>query len=371
MIDRRLIAHPMQEALEAKILDQIGAAIVYVDRHLRIRYMNSAAEMLFGVSARRTTGEYVQILLPDSQEFCQRLELALHDGNSYSVRALHLPLGPDHEIIVDGLVTPVRDTPGAPGLVIEMLQVDRHLRLSREEGLLAQQQASRAVVRGLAHEIKNPLGGLRGAAQLLERELDSAELKEYTQIIMSEADRLQTLVDAILGPNRLPCKQEINIHEAVERVRMLVEAEEHSGVAIRTDYDPSLPNLIADRDQLIQALLNVVRNALQAVEEQANRGELAEIVLRTRSQRQLTIGARHHKLVIRIDVIDNGPGILPDLREHIFYPMVTGRPTGSGLGLSIAQDLISSHGGIIEFDSRPGLTQFTLLLPLEPLPNEC
>ena len=356
--------------LEALLLDQLNTAVLYLDDQLQVQYMNSAAEVLLGISVSRTYGIKINELLPEAVLFSRKLEDALRQENPYMERELRLPVTDANEIILDYVVTPVREENHCVGLLIELHQLDRQLRMTREENLLAQQQASRAVIRGLAHEIKNPLGGLRGAAQLLEHELADPDLLEYTQIIMNEADRLQNLVDAMLGPNRPPRKEDINIHQIVEHVRALVEAEGHPGIVIMPDYDPSLPTLIADPDQLIQALLNVVRNAVQALTEQARHGEPARIQLRTRSQRQLTIGMRLHKLVIRLDVLDNGPGIPPELIEHVFYPMITSRPDGTGLGLSIAQDLIARHGGLIECQSRPGYTRFTLFLPLEPISHE-
>jgi two-component system nitrogen regulation sensor histidine kinase GlnL len=215
------------------------------------------------------------------------------------------------------------------------------------------------MVRGLAHEIKNPLGGLRGAAQLLERELDSEELKEYTRIIIGEADRLRQLVNRMLGPNSRPNRSLVNIHHVLEHVRSLVKAEADSRLVVTRDYDPSIPELEADRDLLIQAVLNVVRNAVQAI------SACGEIILRTRAQRQFTIGHSRHRLVLRVDVIDNGPGIAPNISETVFFPMVTGRPDGTGLGLSIAQSLVNLHNGVIECESKPGRTQFTILLPME------
>lgn len=228
--------------------------------------------------------------------------------------------------------------------------------------LLQQQSATRALLRGLAHEVKNPLGGLRGAAQLLENELDDEELKEYTRIIIGEADRLQNLVDRMLGPNSLPRIREINIHEVLEHVRSLVGVEAPPDVHLVTDYDPSIPPVAGDRDQLIQVVLNLVRNAVHAV------GDTGTITLRTRVQRQYTIGQTRHKLVASIDVIDDGPGIPEEIREKVFFPMVSGKAEGTGLGLSIAQSLINQHGGLIEYESRPGRTQFTILLPVEPVP---
>ncbi|TPW11075.1 MAG: two-component system NtrC family nitrogen regulation sensor histidine kinase GlnL, partial [Halothiobacillaceae bacterium] len=210
-----------------------------------------------------------------------------------------------------------------------------------------------------AHEINNPLGGLRGAAQLLEKELNDVELKEYTDVIIGEADRLQKLLAKLLGPNTRPQKRYTNIHKILEHVRTLVSAEGCSSIHIIRDYDPSLPELLIDPDQLIQAVLNIVRNAVQALDG------AGEIIFRTRPQRQMTIGTKRHRLVLVIDIIDNGPGIAPEMAETIFYPMVTGRAEGTGLGLSIAQAMINQHQGLIECSSRPGRTKFTLLIPLE------
>jgi two-component system nitrogen regulation sensor histidine kinase GlnL len=240
---------------------------------------------------------------------------------------------------------------------LEIVQVDRHLRIAHEEHLLTQQRAARDLMRGMAHEIKNPLGGLRGAAQLLEGELEQPELHEYTRVIIGEADRLRNLVDRMLGPNNVPANRTINIHQVMEQVRSLVDAECYPHLELKREYDPSIPDLQADSELLVQALLNLVRNAAQA--------GATTIILRSRTQRQFTIGHIRHKLVIRIDIIDNGPGIPAELQSKIFYPMVTGRPEGTGLGLSIAQSLINQHHGIIEFTSEPTNTVFTVFLPLE------
>ena len=240
-----------------------------------------------------------------------------------------------------------------------MVRIDRQIRITREEQLLQQQSATRALLRGLAHEVKNPLGGLRGAAQLLENELGDEELKEYTQIIIGEADRLQNLVDRMLGPNSLPRISQVNIHEVLEHVRNLVSVEAPQDVELVPDYDPSIPPISGDRDQLVQVILNIVRNAVHAV------GHHGAIHLRSRVQRQYTIGQTRHKLVASVEVIDDGPGIADDIKEKIFFPMVSGKPEGTGLGLSIAQSLINQHGGLIECDSRPGQTKFTILLPVD------
>jgi len=232
------------------------------------------------------------------------------------------------------------------------------LRISREENQLAQQEATQKILRGLAHEVKNPLGGLRGAAQLLERQLDSEDLKEYTRVIIDEADRLQKLVNRILGPNNLPNKRSINIHHVLEHIRSLLMAEGEQHTDIQRDYDPSIPDLAADSDQLIQALLNIARNACQALDDEGS------ITFRTRIERKYTIGKHRHDLVARVEIIDNGPGIPADMQDKIFFPMVTGRAEGTGLGLSITQSLIQQHDGLIEVNSVPGRTVFTVLLPI-------
>ncbi len=337
------------------ILEHLTRAVVVLDGQTRVQRLNAAAESLFQVSSRQAVGDALMQLFPGLTVLDEAIAQALEQGASYTEREMRVLLGPTRTITVDCAITPMAQD----RLLLEFEQIDRHLRISRENRLIAQNQAIRELVRGLAHEIKNPLGGLRGAAQLLESELQGADQREYTQIIISEADRLRTLVNGLLGPDTRLEKTPTNIHEVLERVRHLATAEAPAGVTIVRDYDPSIPALPAVGDQLIQALLNVVRNALQAV------GEHGQITLRTRSQRRFTIGHQQHRLVARIDVIDNGPGIPPALQDQIFYPMVTGRAEGSGIGLPIAQTLVSQHGGLIECSSEPGLTVFTVWLPLE------
>lgn len=345
--------------LPLPVLEHLATAVLVIGAELQVLYLNPAGEMLFQLSLKRARGLTVRDLVLNDDGYIDTLEHALHTNHPYSERERTLLLSLDRAVTVDCTMTPLNE-PGQPtALLIELVSIDRQLRITREEQLISQQSATRALVRGMAHEIKNPLGGLRGAAQLLERELPNEDLKEYTKIIIGEADRLRNLVDRMLGPNNLPKRQEVNIHEVLERVRHLVSAEASEAVNIMTDYDPSIPALIADRDQLIQVVLNIVGNALQAVGEQGN------ITLRSRVQRQFTIGQIRHKLVASIQVIDDGPGITADVQEQIFYPMVSGRDKGSGLGLSIAQTLINQHGGVIEYSSKPGNTVFTLLIPLE------
>ena len=348
----------LHSAVHRRIIENLHTAVLLLDSSLRLEFMNPAGEMLFAVSAARFIGHPAQEVLID-RELSMALEQVLVSGSPITERELVLNLGYRPKVTVDLTAIPLADSEGREGLLVEMKQVDRQLRITREEGLLAQSHATRALVRGLAHEIKNPLGGLRGAAQLLERELNNEELKEYTSIIISEADRLQELMNRMLGPNALPRKRQLNIHEVVERVRQVVNAELADKVTIHRDYDPSIPDVYADPDQLIQAMMNLVRNAAQAV------GERGEIIMRTRTLRQYTIGHTLHKLVARIDIIDDGPGISTEMRESLFLPMVTGRADGTGLGLPIAQSLINLNDGLIEWESRPGHTVFTILLPIE------
>ncbi len=343
-----------------RLLDSQTTAVLVFDGAFRLSDINPAGEMLIGHSGRQYLGCPVQELFEAAGVLPERLARALEAASSYTEHELVLRLRSGKRITVDCVITPLVEPGRQPELLVELQQIDRHLRISREEALLEQHQATRQLVRGLAHEIKNPLGGLRGAAQLLARELEREDLREYTRIIIEEADRLRELVNRMLGPNNAPRKERINIHQVVERVASLIEAEGHDGLALQRDYDPSIPELHADPALLIQALLNVARNAVEALD---GRGR---ITLRTRALRQFTIGSRRHRLVASVEIIDDGPGIPEDMKDSLFYPMVTGRAEGTGLGLSIAQSLVNLHDGLIECESEPGETRFTVLLPLEP-----
>lgn len=350
----------MQQAsasLHQRILDHLADAVLLFGMDRKLRYTNIAGEMLFALSARQLLGLHVHELFSDGAVE-RDMGGALQSGVSITQHNVELRR-PKPSVTVNLTIVPFFDHDRADGVLLYVQQVDRQLRISMEEQLLAQQNAARMVLRGLAHEVKNPLGGLRGAAQLLERELHDPELKEYTRIIMEESDRLQSLVDRMLGPNTPPRKSLLNIHKVLERVRQLVQVEAPSGVVIQRDYDPSIPDLHGDADQLIQAILNIVRNAAQAV------GEQGHITLRTRIHRQVTIGHQRNRLAVKVDIIDDGPGIPPELLNQVFYPMVTGRAEGTGLGLSIAQSLINRHGGLVECASEPGRTVFSVFLPLE------
>lgn len=339
-------------------------SLLVLDHNLHLVYMNSAAEMLFAHSFRQAKGIAFRDLAHPPDKLLVSMRSSLDNGHPFTERELCFTVSSGQIIKVDCTVTWVAHPDSPPQLLVELEQIDRQLRINREENLLAQQDTSRALVRNLAHEVKNPLGGLRGAAQLLEREFSDDSLKEYTRIIIREADRLRNLVDRMLGPTRPPTYEQLNIHEILEQVRRLVLAETGNTLEIRQDYDPSIPNVRGDYDQLIQAVLNIVQNAVHALNGKGL------IILRTRIQRQQTIGHTRHKLLARLDIVDNGPGIPHSLQEQIFYPMISGQETGTGLGLSIAQLIVNQHGGLIEFSSQPGATTFTLLLPLEWLPGE-
>ena len=343
------------------ILDNISTGIIALDDDLRVIALNAAGQALLETSEHRCIGAHARQLLLQPETWLDSLDQVLASNSPMARRGMPLILLSGQEIHVDLMITPISGSPCGITLVVEMQPVDRLLKISREEGLMHAQETTRAVIRGLAHEIKNPLGGVRGAAQLLARELPDESLAEYTRVIIREADRLRDLVDRLLGPNQQLDRQPLNIHEVLEHVRNLITAESGNRAVILRDYDPSLPEFPADRAQLIQAVLNIVRNALQAAEHT----EQCEITLRTRSQRQFTVGTQRHRLVCRVDIIDNGPGIAEDMVHAIFAPMVTGRADGTGLGLSIAQAIINRHGGLLECESCPGKTQFTIYLPME------
>ena len=349
-----------------RLLDNLTTAVLLVDDHLCVSYINPSAEMLLAVSRVKAVGHPLENIFIDSVrgDIMEKMANTLRTTHPFTKREAHLRVG-TADIVVDYTVAALLSPKEPPALLIEMQQIDRLLRISREESILANHQITKQLVRGVAHEIKNPLGGIRGAAQLLGRALPDNNLREYTSIIIEEADRLRNLADRMLGPRKLPDLQAVNIHECLERVRSLILVEAEGDVSVIRDYDLSLPELTADPDQLIQAILNITGNALQALRENPKQTQPPHIILRTRAQRQFTIGAVRHRLVLRLDIIDNGPGIPPSLIDSIFYPMVTGRASGSGLGLSISQDIIHLYHGLIECESRVGQTVFSIFLPLE------
>jgi two-component system nitrogen regulation sensor histidine kinase GlnL len=335
----------------------LSAAVLLLDERLHVTYANPAAETLFAHGLKHLLGVPFDRAVPGSGTLAERLRQALATQTGFKDNDLLLDVGGE-SVHLHCAASPVEA--GEARLLIEFRELEQQLRIAREERLLEQQQANRELVRNLAHEIKNPLGGIRGAAQLLERELDDPELREFTQVIVKEADRLQSLMGRLLSPARVPQIEPVNIHEILERVRMLLEAEFPGTLAVERDYDTSLPEIAGDKESLIQAVLNVARNAAQATSGQG------EVRFVTRVARQVTIARRRHRLAIAISVEDDGPGVSPDIAELIFYPMVTGREGGTGLGLSLAQNFVNRHHGLIEFESIPGHTCFTILLPVIP-----
>ncbi|MFA7506048.1 MAG: nitrogen regulation protein NR(II) [Burkholderiaceae bacterium] len=338
-------------------LDLLASAVVLLDARGCAAYMNLAAEQLFEISWRLHAAERFSAIFADGRAIDALLAEAV--SNRFEEVRTEMTLErPGHGTLeLQATAVPVDESLGA--MLLEFREIDHRHRQEREAHLLGSAEANRELVRNLAHEIKNPLGGLRGAAQLLELELDSLELREYTQVIIKEADRLQALVDRLLAPHREPRRlASVNIHEVCERVRIVVQAEFPDSLEIRRDYDASLPEFTGDREQLIQALLNLVRNAAQAM------GGKGLVELRTRIARQVTIDRKPSKLALELHVIDDGPGIPEEIRERVFFPLVSGRDGGTGLGLSIAQAFVQQHGGLIDCESRPGRTDFRMLLPL-------
>ncbi|MGR2740613.1 nitrogen regulation protein NR(II) [Billgrantia sp. Q4P2] len=341
-----------------RLMEHLTTAVLLLDDELRLSWMNPAAEALLAVSLGRVKGLGLATLLAEDDGMGEVLAKSRDDQHPFTQREVRLALLGGAAVTIDYTVTPL----STAELLVEMEPRDRLLRISREEALLNRQEAIKVLSRGLAHEVKNPLGGIRGAAQLLERDLDDPAQQEFTRIIVEEVDRLRDLVDSMLGPNKLVRHEPLNIHKVLERVRTLLMAETPS-VVIERDYDPSLPDFPGDEAQMIQAVLNVARNAVEAMTEAGT--EAPSLLLRTRARRQFTLGAERHRLVCEVALIDNGPGVPESLQETLFYPMVSGRADGSGLGLSIAQGILHQHQGLIECDSRPGHTEFRLLIPLE------
>lgn len=379
------------------IVDNLHSAVIVIGENLQIMCINPAAELLFHISNNRAVKKNIRQLIINEHEFFDRLERSILSAHPYTAYECQLHLHHHRIIDVDYSVSPIQYQDKGKFLLLEFIRLKTQHKLSHEESILRQYEASKSLLRGLAHEIKNPLGGIRGAAQLLERELEkapnSSENKQFTQIIINETDRLKNLLDRMVGPKDIPTKSEINIHKILEHVRQLVLAE-NDQILIKADYDPSVPELHADESMLIQVILNITRNAVTAstinnkkanaphesgkggkyirprmdgskvTQKQLPRNNLPSITFKTRTQRNCNIGIHNYPLVARIDIEDNGSGVKKELQEKIFMPMITGHAEGTGLGLSIAQSLVQQHNGLIEFTSKPGKTIFTILLPI-------
>ena len=346
-------------------LDLLASAVLILDTDGRIAYANASAETLLDSSFKVLHQQKMAELFINGDKLAQIFTQAMQHQFDEKREDLMLERPGRPPLQVNMIVTPL-DDPENP-VLIELRENVQQLKLDREERLLDQSQANKELIRNLAHEIKNPLGGIRGAAQLLELELPGQglkDLREYTQVIIKESDRLQTLVDRLLAPHRRPqIVGDVNIHEVFERVRSLITAEFPQGLKIVRDYDLSLPEFRGDKEQLIQAVLNIAHNAAQALAPRIAKGD-AELVLRSRIARSITIAKVRYRLALDLHIVDNGPGIPAELKDKIFYPLVSGREGGSGLGLTLAQTFIQQHSGIIECESRPGYRDFRILIAL-------
>jgi len=355
-------------------LDLLATAVVVIDDKEAVLYMNSAAENLFEASHTGVAGLTLARLLGENDVLAAAISYARSNSCSYTEHELEVSINGRSRLHLACTVSPAElDVDAAGETLLEFRQIDQQLRVEREVRLLEQSQAHRDLIRNLAHEIKNPLGGIRGAAQLLDRELERPGLHEYTQVIIKESDRLQALMDRLLAPHRLPLPGPVNIHEVLERVRSVMLAE-FPDIVVRRDYDTSVPLLIGDREQLIQVVLNIVRNAAQAITGIRENGagksaECGEIKLKTRIARQVTLSRRRYRHAVQIEIIDNGPGISESMRERVFQPLISGREGGTGLGLTIAHNFVTQHHGAITFESTPGETRFVLLLPVDDDPR--
>ena len=347
------------------ILDQLNTAVAVVDAatdaSFRITYLNQSAQSLFGRSDARVIGLPLVKLIRDDHTTPGVLSNVLATGQPFTKREVPLYV-PDGQVRVNYSIAPL----SATELLVEFERLDRFIRIDRDERHVTLQDTMRKLARGLAHEVKNPLGGIRGAAQLLARELTRSDQREYTSVIMAEADRLRNLVDRILGPNGRLSFKPVNIHHVIERVVKVLDAESPSRVRFERAYDPSLPEIEGDFETLVQATLNVLRNAALALAEVDD----PVIQLQTRVLRQFTIGTFRHRLVLNVEFRDNGPGVPADIAADIFYPMISGRPGGSGLGLAITQTILAQHNGLVECESEPGRTVFSFYLPIRQ-PDTC
>lgn len=341
-------------------LEYLTASVIICDASFSILYINPSAEALLELSHDQACSQNIEIFLDDVEFFNHAANTAQESQNAFRENEFFIKSKHSKTICVTLTISSINN---GVNFLIEMIHMDQQVKIAKEERMFIQQQANTELLRNLAHEIRNPLGGLRGAAQLLEKELDSKSLREYTAIIISEADRLQQLMNKLLTPHQLPAYKKTNIHEVIERVRTLIVSEFEGEVEFIRDYDISLPEFTADREKLIQALLNISRNALQAMLKDRSNKSILKIV--TRSERQIVFHKKKHSTAIRIDIIDNGPGIPLNIKDKIFYPLVSGNQEGTGLGLSLAQNFISLHKGIIQVESKAGETSFTIILPIK------
>jgi two-component system, NtrC family, nitrogen regulation sensor histidine kinase GlnL len=351
------------ESFNTQLLDNLTTAVVVLDAQHRLFHLNPAAEALLETSDRHSHHAQLKDVFRNGDQLEQAIATVEKSQATLITRKAELILGGGNKLLVDHAISTLHDQSGT-WYLLEIQEINRLWSISRKETQLAKHEITLEMIRGLSHEIKNPLGGIRGAAQLLASELPDSQLQDYTNVIIEEADRLVNLVDRLTGNQKKLHIRSLNIHEVLERVRNLIEIESKGEISIIRDYDPSLPELMGDLEQLIQAVLNIVRNAMQALLENPHQQQ-PQIMLRTRALTHATIGPTLHKLIARIEVIDNGPGIPAHIIDNIFYPLISGRAEGTGLGLSIAQTIIKNHTGLIECESQPGHTKFMLSIPMK------
>ena len=342
--------------------DWLATPIAVLQSNGTVVFVNAELEDVIGQSRRSLEGESFLNFFSDPQPLLHALSGAkANEFAALRYDAELLRINPEESLPVHVIVA---QSDQSDEVIIELLPIQQQTRQDREERLIDQAQANKELIRNLAHEIKNPLGGIRGAAQLLEMEMESKELTEYTQVIIREADRLQTLVDRLLAPHRRPhMVGDVNIHEVCERVRSLIVAEFPRGLRVIRDYDTSIPEFRGDREQLIQAVLNIAHNAALALSDRVTEGD-AQLTFKTRITRQVTFGKQRYRLALELHVIDNGPGVPDSIKDRIFFPLISGREGGSGLGLTLAQTFVQQHHGMIECESVPGRTDFKILIPL-------
>lgn len=344
-----------------RLLDNLKTGVLLLDSELRLLYLNMEAESLLDISDSKANQLHIGDVLLNAKDDVAEMRHAIETNVSFTKRAAELRTKHGKTLLADYTINPVEDN-GNVQAILELISLEHSHRITQEESLQTAHHTTRELVRGLAHEIKNPLGGIRGAAQLLAQEIDSADLQDYTNVIIEEADRLHNLVDRLVGSRKPLELSDTNIHEVLERVHSLVNADTASeNLNVVTDYDPSIPTIQGDSDQLIQAMLNLVRNAQQSL--RSSDVSQPELIIRTRITRNATIGSRLHRLAVKVEIVDNGPGIPTNMLGTIFYPMISGRADGSGLGLPISHGIINQHQGMIECQSKPGLTVFSVVLP--------
>ena len=351
------------ENLNTSLLNNLITAVIVLDNDLHVLYINPAAESLMETSDKHSHKLFIGELLLNTKQLIKPLKNVMDNGITFISRKVSLIKANTKSMTVDYSASRLIYQ-NETFLMLELQELDRSYNISRKQMLISNHETTLGLVRGLGHEIKNPLGGIRGAAQLLAEELPDTELQDYTNVIIEEADRLVGLIDRLTDQYQMPALQLINIHQVLERVYNLVIAETKGSIELIKDYDPSIPEITGDLSQLIQAVLNIVRNAMQALNESETNERNPKIILRTRSITHATIGSVMHKLVAKIEIIDNGPGINADIIENIFYPLISGRNNGTGLGLSLSQNILKNHNGLIECESQKGRTNFIISLPL-------